>query len=64
MKKVLYVPLDDRDCNYDFPYQLSLMTDCLSILRPERALMGSLKRAVGGFSCATPLRYAGCFGAV
>lgn len=45
MKKVLYVPLDDRDCNYDFPYQLSLMTDCLSILRPERALMGSLKRA-------------------
>ena len=37
--KVLYVPLDDRDCNYEFPYQLSMMTDDMELLRPDRAWM-------------------------
>ena len=42
--KVLYVPLDDRDCNYEFPYQLSMMTDDMELLRPDRAWMGALKK--------------------
>lgn len=43
-KKVLYVPLDDRDCNYTFPYLLSRMTDDMELLRPDFSWMGELKR--------------------
>ncbi|MFR6590356.1 MAG: hypothetical protein ACLURV_09815 [Gallintestinimicrobium sp.] len=31
MRKVLYVPLDDRDCNYQFPWLLSQMTEGLEL---------------------------------
>lgn len=44
MTKVLYVPLDDRDCNYEFPYRLSLMTEGIELLRPPYAWMGFLKK--------------------
>ena len=43
-KKVLYVPLDDRDCNYTFPYLLSQMTEDMELLRPDFAWMGELKK--------------------
>lgn len=43
-KKVLYVPLDDRDCNYTFPYLLSRMTDDMELLRPDFSWMGELKK--------------------
>ena len=41
--KILYVPLDDRDCNYNFPYFLCQMTDDCEILRPPYEWMGKLK---------------------
>ena len=44
MTKILYVPLDDRDCNYEFPYRLSLMTEDMELLRPPYGWMGFLKR--------------------
>ena len=44
MTKILYVPLDDRDCNYEFPYLLSLMTEDIELLRPPYEWMGFLKR--------------------
>lgn len=34
MTKILYVPLDDRDCNYEFPWLLSKMTEDIELLRP------------------------------
>ncbi len=43
-KKVLYVPLDDRDCNYNFPYFLGLMTDDMEVDRPPIEWMGELKK--------------------
>ena len=42
--KVLYVPLDDRACNYEFPYALSRLTDNIELLRPPHVWMGFLKQ--------------------
>lgn len=42
--KVLYVPLDDRDCNYNFPYYLGQMTEDMEVLRPPMEWMGELKK--------------------
>lgn len=42
--KVLYIPLDDRACNYRFPYDLSKLTDNIELLRPPYELMGFLKQ--------------------
>lgn len=44
MTKILYVPLDDRDCNYQFPWLLSRMTEDIELLRPPYEWMGFLKK--------------------
>lgn len=44
MVKVLYVPLDDRGCNYDFPWYMSQMTPDMELLRPPYEHMGFLKQ--------------------
>ncbi len=44
MTKILYVPLDDRDCNYQFPWLLSQMTKGIELLRPPYEWMGFLKK--------------------
>ncbi|MEV3325245.1 DUF4127 family protein [Paenibacillus larvae] len=44
-KKILYVPLDERPCNYDFPNFLS-SGSAFSLERPGRELMG-LKKEPG-----------------
>jgi len=44
MTKILYVPLDDRDCNYQFPWLLSRMTEGIELLRPPYEWMGFLKK--------------------
>lgn len=41
---ILYVPLDERACNYDFPMQLAELTDDVRIVRPPREWMGFKKR--------------------
>ena len=41
--KILYIPLDDRACNYEFPYLLSTLTDSISLLRPPKEIIGFLK---------------------
>lgn len=41
---VLYVPLDERACNYDFPAQLAELTDDIRLIRPPREWMGFKKR--------------------
>lgn len=41
-KKVIYIPLDERPCNYEFPKQLAHMTD-LKMVLPERSLLGDMK---------------------
>ena len=43
MHKVLYVPLDERACNYSFPVQLAEMTDDITMLVPPVELMGFKK---------------------
>lgn len=43
--KVLYVPLDDRPCNYQYPLLLAGITDDVELLAPPFSLMGRLKRA-------------------
>lgn len=43
MIKVIYVPLDERACNYDFPKRLAKMTDGIELLVPPREDMGMLK---------------------
>jgi len=44
MKKVLYVPLDDRPCNYLYPLLLAEITDSISMLAPPFSWMGRCKK--------------------
>lgn len=44
MVKVLYVPLDERACNYTYPRLLADMTDDIELLVPEYDWMGFCKR--------------------
>lgn len=44
MVKILYVPLDDRDCNYEFPWLLSKIAEGVELLRPPYGWMGFLKK--------------------
>ena len=44
MSKVLYIPLDERTCNYDFPQKLARMTDDIELLVPPAEMMGFKKR--------------------
>jgi hypothetical protein len=43
MIKVIYVPLDERACNYYFPQKLAQMTDGIELLVPAYEKMGKLK---------------------
>ncbi|WP_413377421.1 DUF4127 family protein [Alkalihalobacillus sp. 1P02AB] len=43
MTKVIYVPLDERPCNYDYPQTLAAMTD-LEMLLPSRGMLGDMKK--------------------
>lgn len=43
MAKVLYVPLDERPCNEEFPRQLARMTD-VTLVVPDRSMLGDKKR--------------------
>ncbi|THF81759.1 DUF4127 family protein [Cohnella fermenti] len=42
--KVVYLPLDERPCNYDYPIALAGMTD-LRLIVPDRGLLGDKKQA-------------------
>ncbi len=44
MVKVIYVPLDERACNYYFPQSLAKITDNIELLVPPYEKMGSLKK--------------------
>jgi hypothetical protein len=44
MVKVIYVPLDERACNYYFPQQLAAMADGIELLVPAYEDMGYLKK--------------------
>lgn len=45
MQKIVYVPLDERPCNYSFPNLLSDQTE-VNLLRPSLNLMGDKKSQV------------------
>lgn len=42
MQKIVYVPLDERPCNYRYPQYLAAMTD-LKLVLPEMSLLGRKK---------------------
>jgi len=41
-EKIIYLPLDERPCNYNYPAQLASMTD-LTLIEPPRSLLGVKK---------------------
>ncbi|NLC31944.1 MAG: DUF4127 family protein [Clostridiales bacterium] len=43
MTRVLYIPLDERACNYDFPLQLAEISGDIELMVPPRAKMGFKK---------------------
>lgn len=45
MKKVIYVPLDDRPCNYQYPLLLADITHDIQLIAPPFSLMGQCKKA-------------------
>lgn len=45
MPKVLYVPLDERACNYTYPRLLAEMTDDIELLVPDYSWMGFCKKS-------------------
>ena len=44
MKNIVYLPLDERPCNYDFPYQALEGSDNISVVTPPMHLMGKKKQ--------------------
>jgi hypothetical protein len=44
LKTIIYLPLDERPCNYMYPQYLASMTD-LKFLVPDRSMLGNKKRA-------------------
>lgn len=42
--KILYIPLDERPCNYKYPMYISKITAGLEIIRPPKSIMGCLKK--------------------
>lgn len=44
MKRIVYLPLDERPCNYDFPYFALENSDSVTVVRPPLDLMGKKKR--------------------
>jgi len=42
--KVLYVPLDERPCNYRYPQFLAELTEDVELIVPPKEYMGKLKR--------------------
>jgi hypothetical protein len=43
MKNIIYVPLDERPCNYNFPLQLSMGTEYNMVL-PSESILGDKKK--------------------
>ena len=43
MKKIVYLPLDERPCNYDFPYLLTEGSESIRLIRPSIDVMGRKK---------------------
>ncbi|GAA0744681.1 DUF4127 family protein [Clostridium oceanicum] len=43
MKKILYVPLDERPCNYLYPVYMSSTNEELEIIYPSKDLLGNKK---------------------
>ena len=43
MTAIVYVPLDERPCNADYPLQIAAATD-LNLIVPPRELLGSKKQ--------------------
>lgn len=44
MKKIVYIPLDERPCNYKFPVLLGEITDNYRLITPPMDMMGDKKR--------------------
>lgn len=43
MKKIVYLPLDERPCNYEFPYRIAAISDEINLVRPPLSAMGKKK---------------------
>lgn len=44
MKKILYVPLDERPCNYAFPQRIAAVRDDVEVIAPPMSIMGKKKQ--------------------
>ena len=44
MKRILYVPLDERPCNYKFPQMALDVRKDMEMVVPEPALLGKKKQ--------------------
>ena len=44
MKRILYVPLDERACNYEFPALLAGRTEDVALVEPPGGWMGFKKK--------------------
>ncbi len=42
--KVLYLPLDERPCNYHYPYDIAEANNKIEIIRPDLELLGLKKK--------------------
>ncbi|OAK67407.1 DUF4127 family protein [Lederbergia galactosidilytica] len=43
MNKIMYIPLDERPCNYQYPQLLAKMTE-LELLVPQKSILGNMKK--------------------
>jgi hypothetical protein len=54
-KKVVYLPLDERPCNYQYPLDLAAMTD-VQLVAPALSMLGDKKQAANTDALAEWLR--------
>lgn len=45
MKKIIYIPLDERPCNYTYPQQLTNTRDDVQLIIPTKQMLGNKKEA-------------------
>ncbi|QIK70283.1 DUF4127 family protein [Erysipelothrix sp. HDW6C] len=43
--KLLYIPLDERPCNYDYPAFVAEGNQSIDLIRPEKSLLGEKKKS-------------------
>ena len=49
--KTLFIPLDERPCNYNFPLMIAQSNQQIELVEPDKSFLGHKKKQIGRASC-------------